>query len=319
MKNQIVLTDAYTMNPGDLDFQPLHKLAEVHSYAYTAPADLVNRIKDATIIICNKTKITREIMERSPRLKCICVSATGFNNIDVKAAVDHGIVVCNVKGYSTQSVAQHVFAMMSALQNRVIAHNRSVQGGKWSNCRDFSYTLHPIHDFAGKTFGIYGFGAIGQQVGKIAQAYGMHVIAVHKHPERDKNKGAEFTDWDTLLAESDYLSLHAPLSESNKHIINCESLAKMKNTAILINTGRGGLIDESALREALLEKEIQAAALDVLSSEPPPADHPLFGLENCLITPHIAWASVESRQTLLTETISNIKAFLNGEPRNQVN
>ncbi len=307
------------MNPGDLNYASLKNLGEVKVFAHSTSIETLERSQNAHILICNKTQITKEVLENAKNLKCICVTATGYNNVDVKAAKERGIPVCNVAGYSTTAVAQHVFAMMSAVQNRVIAHNSSVQKGDWSANRDFCYTLSPIHEFAGKTMGIYGFGRIGQQVAKLANAYGMRVISTHKHPERDANKGADFVEWNVLLQESDYLSLHAPLNVDNEGIINKSNLEKMKPTAVLINTGRGGLIDENDLRDALKEGIIAAATLDVLSSEPPPSDHPLVGLNNCFVTPHIAWASVEARTTLLEETVKNVEAFIKGEARNVVN
>ena len=306
------------MNPGDLDYTSLLALGDTEVFAHSSPQELMKRSQNAHILICNKTKITKEVIENAKYLKCICVTATGYNNVDLNAAKRRGIVVSNVAGYSTTAVAQQVFAMMSAVQNRIIAHHNSVQNGDWSANRDFCYTLSPIHEFAGKTMGIYGFGRIGQQVAKLANAYGMRVISTHKHPERDAGKGAGFVDWNTLLKESDYLSLHAPLNADNQGIINKINLGKMKPNAVLINTGRGGLINENDLRDALLKKTIMAAGLDVLSSEPPPSEHPLLGLSNCFITPHIAWASVDARTRLLEETVKNVKAFIKGEARNVV-
>lgn len=319
MAVKITLTDSQTLNPGDLDFSTLMALGNVTSYPRTSASEKVSRLKDTEIAVVNKTLLDRETIDQLPNLRCICVTATGYNNVDTAAAKERNIPVCNVTGYSTNSVAQHVFAMMGAVQNRIEEHHKSVQNDTWANCPDFSYTLSTVSEFAGKTMGIYGFGRIGQQVAKIAAAYGMRVISKHKHPERDAGKGAEFVEWETLLEQSDYLSLHAPLTTQNEGIINAESLKKMKPSAILINTGRGGLINEEDLRKALGEGVITAACLDVLSSEPPPKAHPLIGLDNCLITPHIAWASKEARETLLAETIENIKAFMNGQARNVVN
>lgn len=319
MPDKIVFTDSRTLNPGDLDFADLHTLGEVKVYDYTAPEDLIDRARTAEILITNKTKITRSVLTELNDLRCICVAATGFNNVDIDAARERNISVCNVGGYSTTAVAQHVFALMSAVENRVAAHDRSVKNGDWTDCRDFSYTLSPIREFADKTMGIYGFGRIGQQVAKIANAYGMRVVSVHTHPKRDKGKGAEFVNWKVLLQESDYLTLHAPLKAENEGIINAEALKEMKKTAVLLNTGRGGLINEDDLAAALESGEIRCAALDVLSQEPPPADNPLLNAKNCLITPHIAWASIKARKKLLAETIENIKAFQAGEVRNVVN
>jgi len=319
MNYRIIITDGYTMNPGDLDYSNLQSLGNTTIYPHSTVEELKKRSINAHIIICNKTKITKEIIEEAKQLKCICVTATGYNNVDIDAARKRGITVSNVAGYSTTAVAQHVFAMMSAVQNQVSRHNASVQNGDWSSSRDFCYTLSPIYEFAGKTMGIYGFGRIGQQVAKLANAYGMRVISTHKHPKRDAGLGATFVDWETLLKESDYLSLHAPLNADNEGIINKVNLEKMKSSAVLINTGRGGLIHEVDLRDALSNGTIAAATLDVLSSEPPQTDHPLFGLDNCMITPHLAWASVEARSKLLTETVKNVQAFINGKTRNVVN
>jgi len=229
------------------------------------------------------------------------------------------IPVCNVAGYSTTAVAQHVFALLLELTNRVGDHNQDVQTGGWAKNRDFSYTLSPIPELAGKTIGIYGFGRIGQQVARIAQAFGMKVLAKHKHPERDAMPGVEFVDLETLFAQSDVVTLHAPLTEKNAGVVNYDLLASMKATAYLINTARGGLINEPDMRSALEKNVIAGAGLDVLSQEPPSKEHPLIGLSNCVITPHIAWASVEARQKLMDETIKNVEAFLRGEPRNVVN
>ena len=313
-----VVTDAAPLLQDTVDFSELHALTDLTIHDFTEPTDLLSRAKDAQIIIVNKTEIKAETIKQLPALRCICLTATGYNNIDLAAAAAQNITVCNVSGYSTFAVAQHVFALMSALQNQPEYHNETVQNGKWSAQRDFSYTVAPIHEFYEKTIGIYGFGRIGKQVAKIARAYGMRVLSTHKHPLRDATEGVEFVDFEKLLQESDYLTLHAPLSDENAGIIKRENLEKMKSSAVLINTGRGGLVNENDLRDALQNGTIAAAALDVLSQEPPPASHPLFDLKNCLITPHIAWAAVEARQRLITETVKNVEAFLAGTPRNEV-
>ncbi len=313
-----VVTDAASLRQPPVDFSALQKITDLKIHDFTAPDELPERAENAEILIVNKTKIGADILQELPDLKCICLTATGYNNIDLAAAEKQNVTVCNVSGYSTYAVAQHVFALMSALQNRVEAHHETVQNGDWSAHRDFSYTVAPIHEFYGKTIGIYGFGRIGRQVGKIALAYGMHVLSTHKHPQRDATEGVEFVDFDTLLQESDYLTLHAPLTDENAGIIRVENLQKMKSSAVLINTGRGGLVNENDLRTALQNGTIAAAGLDVLSQEPPPQNHPLFGLKNCLITPHVAWAAVEARERLVEETVKNVKAYLRGEPRNVV-
>ncbi len=315
---KIVVLDGYTMNPGDLSWEKLKDLGQVSIYNYTAPEQLQERARDASILLVNKFVLQAAALKELPNLKCICVTATGYNNIDVEAAKELGVKVFNVNGYSTTAVAQHVFSLMLTLTNGVQKHHRSVQNGDWSKHQHFSYTLFPVHELAGKTLGIYGFGRIGQKVGELALAFEMQVLATHRHPKRDARPGVNFVDWEELIKSSDFLSLHAPLQEGNKGIVNEDALRQMKPSAYLINTGRGGLIQEQHLAKALKEKWIAGAALDVLSQEPPPANHPLIGLENCLITPHLAWASVEARQRLLEGTLQNIQTFLQGEPGNVV-
>jgi glycerate dehydrogenase len=316
---KIVVLDGYTLNPGDLSWQPLKDIGDTIVFEHSTRAETLERAINADIILTNKAIIDADMLKQLPQLRCICVLATGFNNIDTEAASAKNIPVCNVAGYSTTAVAQHVFALLFELTNRVGAHNQDVQTGGWAKNRDFSYTLSPIPELAGKTIGIYGFGRIGQQVARIAQAFGMKVLAKHKHPERDAMPGVEFVDMETLFAQSDVVTLHAPLTEKNAGVVNYDLLASMKATAYLINTARGGLINEEDLKEALEKNVIAGAGLDVLSQEPPSKAHPLIGLSNCVITPHIAWASVEARQKLMDETVKNVEAFLRGEPRNVVN
>lgn len=318
-KPKIVVVDGYTLNPGDLSWQPLKDICDTVVFEHSTKSKILERAINADIILTNKAVIDADMLEQLPQLRCICVTATGFNNVAVAAARQRDIPVCNVVGYSTPAVAQHVFALLLAMINRVSAHNEDVQAGGWTKNRDFSYTLSPIVELQGKTMGIYGFGSIGQQVATIAQAFGMKVIARHKHPERDAMPGVEFVDLETLFAQSDVVTLHAPLTDDNAQIVNATLLNTMKPGAYLINTARGGLINEPDLRSALATNKIAGAALDVLSQEPPAKDHPLFGLHNCLITPHNAWASVEARQRLMDETVKNVQAFLKGEPRNVVN
>lgn len=314
----IVVLDGYTMNPGDLSWEKLKAIGKVSIYDYTAPEQLLERAQSASILLVNKFVLREAALKQLPKLKCICVTATGYNNIDTEAAKQLGIKAFNVNGYSTTAVAQHVFSLMLTLTNGVEKHNQSVQNGDWSKNQHFSYTLFPVHELAGKTLGIYGFGRIGQKVGELALAFDMQVLATHRHPERDARPGVTFVEWEELIKSSDFLSLHAPLQEGNKGIVNEDALRQMKSNAYLINTGRGGLIQEQHLAKALKEKWIAGAALDVLNQEPPPADHPLLGLENCLITPHLAWASVEARERLLEGTLQNIETFLQGKPGNIV-
>ena len=314
----IVVLDGFTLNPGDLDWAPLQSLGNVKIFEHSTYEQITERAQNADIILSNKAIIDEGVMQKLPQLKCICLMATGYNNIDITAAKEKNIAVCNAVGYGSDSVAQHVFALVLTLTNQVYKHHESVQNGKWSKCRDFSYTLAPIQGLAGKTFGIYGFGKIGQKVGEIAHAFGMKVIAHHKHPERDARPWVSFVGLKELFEQSDVLSLHAPLNESNKGIINATNLAKMKSTALLINTGRGGLVNELDLKEALEKGIIAGAGLDVLSQEPPPEDHLLSGAQNCIITPHNAWASRDARQRLFDIIIENIEAFLDGKPQNIV-
>jgi len=316
---KIVVLDGYTLNPGDLSWNRVKALGPTIVYEHSKAEAVVERSKEAGILLVNKVKLTKAIIGQLPQLKCICVTATGYNNVDLEASRARNIPVCNAVGYSTPSVAQHVFALLLELTNRVGDHNKSVQEGEWSAYRDFSYTLQSIPELEGSTLGIYGFGRIGQKVAEIAQAFGMNILATHKHPERDARPGVEFVPLMQLFEKSDVLTLHAPLSDENRGTVNKELLTRMKPHAILINTGRGGLINEADLKIVLMEKKIFGAALDVLSSEPPPENHPLMGLDNCLITPHLAWASRPARERLMEITVHNIKAFLKGEPQNRVN
>ncbi|MCB9264227.1 MAG: D-2-hydroxyacid dehydrogenase [Lewinellaceae bacterium] len=315
---RIVVLDGHTLNPGDLSWAKLRAMGQVNIYDHSTPKEIPERAGSADIILVNKAIIDKEQLERLPSLKCICVTASGYNNIDVERAAERQIPVCNAVGYGTDSVAQHVFALLLELTNRVRAHHETVLEGEWGRSRDFCYTLGAIPELSGKVMGIYGFGRIGQRVASIAQAFGMEVIATHKHPERDARPGVSFVPIDTLFEKSDVISLHAPLTPENRRVVNAGRLALMKRTAYLINTGRGGLIDEPALKLALRSAQLAGAALDVLSEEPPRAGSLLLDAPNCLITPHMAWATREARQRLLDITVENVKAFLRGEPRNVV-
>ena len=315
---KIVVLDGYTLNPGDLSWAPLEALGKLAVYERTSAAEAAGRALDADILVVNKVRLDAALLDRLPNLKCVCVLATGFNNIDTGKAKSRDIPVCNVKGYGSASVAQHVFAMMLAMVNGIADHNRSVQAGGWAAQPDFCYTLFPVTELAGKTLGIYGLGQIGRQVARLGLAFDMEVIAVHKHPERDAMDGVAFVDLEALFSRSDFLTLHAPLTAENEGLVNTARLSTMKPSARLINTSRGGLIREGDLKAALLSGKIAGAALDVLSPEPPPADHILMGVDNCLITPHMAWASLEARRRLLEEMVENVKAFLAGNARNNV-
>lgn len=316
---KIVVLDGYTLNPGDLSWSKLQALGNVDIYEFSAPDEIISRAHHAAIILVNKTIINADILNQLPHLRCICVTATGYNNVDVITAKNKNIPVCNVSGYGTDAVAQHVFALLLELTNHVGAHHESVQQGDWSRCRDFSYWTSPIVELAGKTMGIYGFGKIGQKVAEIALAFGMQVLATHKHPERDARPGVTFVPLETLFTQSDVITLHAPLTNENTAIVNKNLFNIMKPSAFLINTARGGLIHEADLKEALENNKIAGAGLDVLSEEPPKNGNILFGVKNCIITPHNAWGSVEARERLMEETVQNIAAFEHGTPRNVVN
>ncbi|NET34110.1 MAG: D-2-hydroxyacid dehydrogenase [Cyanothece sp. SIO1E1] len=315
---RIAVLDGYTLNPGDLDWQVLSTLGEVDIHDHSSRDLLLERASGKEVLVVNKAPIGRALMEQLPELKLITLTATGYNNIEVAAAKDLGITVCNVRGYGSHTVAQHVFALIFSFTNQVWQHHESVQKGDWSNQANFCYTLDTLYELQGKTMGIYGLGKIGQSVAQIALAFGMQVLSHHKHPERDARPGVEFVGVEELFAKSDFITLHAPLSEQNAGFVNSALLRSMKSSSILINTGRGGLINEADLKQALLAGTIRGAALDVLSSEPPPLDHPLFGLPNCIITPHIAWASQAARHRLMVETKANIEAFFNGQARNVI-
>jgi glycerate dehydrogenase len=317
--HHIVILDSATLNPGDLSWEKMEAMASCEIYEHSTAAEVVPRARKATIILVNKVIINEEVMSQLPKLACICVTATGYNNIDLQAASRRNIPVCNAVGYSTDAVAQHVMALVLAFTNKVQKHSDSVHQGDWATHRDFSYTLSPIMELAGKTMGIYGFGRIGQRTAEIAMAFGMNILATHKHPRRDARPGVTFVSLEKLFEQSDVISLHAPLSANNKEIVNAQLLSRMKPTAYLINTGRGGLINEQDLSDALKKSQLAGAALDVLSQEPPAPDHPLLTAPNCIITPHNAWASQEARQRLMEIALNNLYGFMEGKPQNVVN
>ncbi len=316
---KIIVLDGYTLNPGDLDWKALEALGEVTIYDRT-PANLtIERCGDAEIVITNKTVISKEIMEALPNLKYIGVLATGYNVVDVNEASARGIIVTNIPSYSTISVAQMAISLLLAIVERVEYYTAENRNGRWSTSPDFCYTDFPLMELAGKRFGIVGFGHTGQATAAVACALGMEIAVVTSKPQSQLPAGYIKTDLDTLLRESDVVSLHCPLAPDTSHLIDRQALAKMKPTAILINTGRGPLVDEEALACALREKRIYAAGMDVLSSEPPAADCPLLSAPNCFITPHIAWATFEARQRLMNIAVANVKAFIYGQPQNAIN
>lgn len=316
---KIVVLDGYHLNPGDLDWNELEKLGELSLYDETPEGLIVERSKDADIVITNKVPFNRVTIESLSNLKCICVSATGYNIIDTIAAKEQGIVVSNAPSYSNNSVAQHVFASIFAIYNKIEEYSKEVKAGVWAEKDDWSYTIEPVTNVYQKTLGIIGFGQIGQKVYEIAQSLGMKVISHHRHPKRDAKPGVGFVDLETLFKMSDIITLHVPLNDSSREMINKETLGLMKPSSILINTGRGPLINETDLAAALKENKIRAAALDVMVNEPPEKEHPLYSCENCYITPHIAWAGVSAREKLMDILVDNIKAFQKGDPINVVN
>ena len=316
---KIVALDGYTLNPGDLSWAPIEKMGELTVYERSSPEEVVERCRDADIILTNKALVNAAAIRALPALRYIGVTATGYNVVDINAAKERGIPVSNAAGYSSPSVAQHVFSLLLALCTRTEAHAESVTAGDWSRSRDFCYWLQSPVELSGKTMGIVGLGQIGKATARIALGMGMQVIASHKHPKRDAMEGVRFTDLETCFRESDVISLHCPLNDQNKEFVNEALLSLMKPTAYLINTSRGPLLNENEVADALNNGIIAGAGLDVLSNEPPAGDNRLIGAKNCLITPHIAWASKASRQRLMDIVAANIHAFREGNPVNIVN
>ncbi len=316
---QIVLLDGYASNPGDLTWEPLKEMGEVTVYDRTQPSEVVERAHDAEIIVTNKVTLTRQTLEQLPNLRLICVLATGYNTIDTLAARDLGITVCNVPAYSTDSVAQMVFAQILNMTNRVAHYARQTREGRWSAAPDFCYWDLPVSELAGKTLGIVGLGHIGAKVASIAREFGMDIFAFTSKNSIDLPDYIQKTTLEGLFGVSDILTLHCPLTPDTHELINARTLARMKRGALLVNTGRGPLVNEADVAEALASGQLGGYGADVMCSEPPAADNPLFAQPNAFITPHIAWASVEARQRLLNATFDNIRAFQDGHPKNVVN
>ncbi len=310
---KIIVLDGAVENPGDLSWEPLAALGELTVYDYTAPEDIISRIGDAPLILTNKAVISAEVMANCPNLRYIGVLATGYNVVDVAEAKKRGIVVTNVPAYSTPTVAQFTMALLLEICHHAGHHSRVVHEGKWSACRDFAFWDYPLMELQGKTFGIVGYGSIGKAVAKLAKAFGMKVLAYSRHGCEE-----DYAPLDELYAQSDVVSLHCPLTRENAGMINAETLSKMKDGVILLNTARGGLINEHDLRDALLSGKVYAAASDVMAKEPLPADCPLLGLDNMIITPHIAWAATEARQRLMDIATENVAKFLAGDVQNNV-
>jgi glycerate dehydrogenase len=306
----IVVLDGYTLNPGDLSWDALRELGPCEIYERTAPEEIVSRCASAEIVLTNKVKLEGEFISLITALKYIGVTATGYNVVDVAAARERKVIVTNVPTYGTQSVAQMTFALLLELTQHVGHHAQTVREGRWTRSSDFCYWDCPLIELDGLTFGIVGFGKIGQMVRTLAEAFRMKVLTYSRKQPSEK--------LENLFRQSDVVSLHCPLTPETKHLVNAERLAWMKPTAFLLNTARGPLIDESALAKALNEGRIAGAGLDVLAVEPPTADNPLLGAKNCLITPHIAWATRAARSRLMDATVENVRAFLSGRPKNVV-
>ncbi len=313
---KITVLDGYTENPGDLSWDWLKNLGECTIYDRTPPELVAERCDGCEIIITNKTPLRRALLETLPELRYVGLLSTGFNIVDWDYCKEKGIPVCNIPSYSTNAVAQLVFSLILEHTNAVAIHSQSVHSGEWSACKDFCYWKTSLTELDGKTMGIIGFGKIGKAVAKIASAFGMKVLASTNHPAPFEN--VEFCEKDELLAKSDFVSLHCPLTPATEGMVNADFLAKMKSSAVLINTSRGQVVDEKALAYALENGVIAGAGLDVLETEPPKSDCPLIGAKNCYITPHIAWAGFETRERLMGICRSNVEAYLNGKPVNLV-
>ena len=316
---KIVVLDGYTLNPGDLSWDKLKSLGTCEIYDRTPPDQTIARAADAEIILTNKTVLGREQLDRLPKLKYIGVLATGFNVVDIVAARARNIPVTNIPTYGTKSVAQMTFALLLEMTQHVAHHAQTVREGRWSRNPDWCYWDFPLIELDGLTLGLAGYGRIGRAVGEVAAALGMKVLASDCIVPKDLPAGISFVDMETLFANSDVISLHCPLTPETKHLVNAQRLARMKKTAFLINTSRGPLIDEPALAEALNAGRIAGAGLDVLAIEPPLPDNPLLKAKNCVITPHISWATRSARARLLDMAVANVQAFVDGKPQNAVN
>ncbi|MBS5429092.1 MAG: D-2-hydroxyacid dehydrogenase [Oscillospiraceae bacterium] len=315
---KIVILDAYAANPGDLSWDEFAALGELTVYDRTAPEDVAARIGDAEVVFINKVRLTDDIFAACPNLKLVSILATGYNIVDLAAAKRRGITVCNVPGYSTRAVVQMTFALLLEICQQVGLHSGAVHTGRWQTCPDFCFWDRPLIELDGKTMGIVGYGAIGSAVGTVAQALGMKLLVTARH-EKPVPEGARFVSLPELLAQSDVVSLHCPQTAENARMIDAGALAQMKDGAILLNTARGGLLDEQAVADALRSGKLLAAGMDVVSAEPIRADNPLLTAPNCFLTPHIAWAPLETRRRLQAISAENLRAFLAGKPQNVVN
>ena len=317
---KIVVLDGSTLNPGDNPWTGLERLGELNVHERTDQECLLERCAGADVLVTNKVPLGRETIERLPQLKFITVTATGFDCVDVEAARKRHIPVANVPVYGTDSVAQHIFALLLHILHRVDLHDEAVQAGEWAARANFSFWKVPLTELSGKTLGIIGFGRIGREVGNLGHAFGMHVMANSRRPRDNPSYSPfEWVDLDVLLEEADVISLNCPLTPDTQGLVNREFLARCKPSAILINASRGALVVEADLAEALESQKLTAAGVDVVSSEPIQADNPLLGVDNCFITPHLAWATLEARRRLMQVTVDNVEAFIAGEAQNVVN
>lgn len=315
---KIVILDSETVTRNDVSLDGIASLGDTEVFGYTPNESVAEHIGDADAVICNKCLITNEVFEKCKNLKYVGLFATGYNNVDLESAKKHGAVVCNVPAYSTNAVAQHTFAFMLNHCNKIAEYAQTVDNGAWVNYKLFSYFGIPTYELAGKTIGIVGYGDIGKKVAQIAKTFDMNVVTYTRSPQKvtDDTKVCTF---DKLLEVSDFVSLHCPLTKDNEKMINADALRKMKSTALLINTARGGLVDEQALADALNNGEIAGACIDALTYEPMREDCPLRNAKNCTITPHVAWAPKETRERLLEKVAENLKCFIDGKPINVVN
>lgn len=317
---KIVVLDGYTLNPGDLNWSGLEQLGDLTVYHRTTSEQIAERLAGAEIIFTNKTSLTREHFATNPHIRFVGVLATGYNVVDITAARERGIPVCNIPTYGTMAVAQFAAALLLELCHHVGRHAESVRAGNWAGGQDFCYWLNPLIELDGKTLGIVGFGRIGQAFGRIAQAFGMNIVAVDDYPNRQlESSTLRYVSLDELYAAADVISLHCPLFENNRSMIDKTAIGKMKPGVLIINTSRGPLINEADLAEALQSGHVAGAAMDVLSSEPPAPNNPLLSAPNCFVTPHIAWATKEARTRLMNIAVDNLTAFLKGTPQNVVN
>ncbi len=314
---KVVILEKDTLTNGDMDFTPFYSLGDVEFFNSIKGEELKNAVKDAEMVLINKTKYDRELFNASKNLKYIGIFATGYNNVDLVEANERGVVVCNVPSYSTDSVAQLTFSFILELSSRLSKYNDSTHDGKWIESSTFSYFPYKFSELRGKTLGIFGLGEIGEKVAKIANAFEMNVISYTR--TKKFVSGVTLVNKEELFKNSDFLTIHCPLTPQTENLVNEQTLSLMKPTAFLINTSRGGVIDENALANALKSNAIAGAALDVLVKEPMDKNCPLFNLENCIITPHIAWTTVEARKRLLTVAYQNAKCFLDGKVQNSVN